>query len=168
MRVLGTLVVVALGVALAGGLQWAAAGGPGLPAALPPWAGPLLPLAAFLIFGAYLVAAYGGTPGPGRGVLGALAALAVAALPLAYAFGLAARAGLPGSGGWAGAWLAGPYARAGAALWLPVALASSFRRPRRRPIPPPPAPEPAPYPMPVAFSQPIGVGAGPGDGTPPA
>jgi hypothetical protein len=169
MRWLGTLILVALGVALVGALQWTAAGAPGLPAALPAFAQPALPLAAFLIFGVYLVSVFGGVPGPGRAALAALAALLVAGVPFVYALGLAATLHLPAGGGAVGTWLAGPYARAGAALWLPVAVVSAFRRPaRRRFAPPPPVAAPEPQPAPAEMGPAVAVGAAEGEQAPPA
>ena len=130
MRSIRVLVWTVIGVALVAGVQWSAAGAAGLDAVLPAWAVPLLPLGAFLLFGLFLLTAYGAAPGAGQGLFGALAALAVAGLPVAYAYGLAQRYGLPASGGSIGTLLAGPYARELAALWFPLALASAFRRSR--------------------------------------
>ncbi len=144
MRVLAVLWWLALGVALAGGLQWAEAGGPGLPAATPAWVAALLPAAGFLAFGAYLAAVFGAGPRPALGALGALAGLALAAVPLAYTFGLAQRYGLPSDGGAIGGWLAGPYARGAGAVWLPVAVAAAVR-PRGRRAGAPAGTEPQAY-----------------------
>jgi len=136
-----------VGVALAGGVQWAADGAPGVAARLPAWAPQILPLAAFVVFGAFVVGVYGAAPGALQGLVGALAALLLAGLPLAYAFGLAERYGLPGHAGMIGSLLSGPEARAAAALWLPAAFAAALRRPRAtaaRLRPPAPAPDFAP------------------------
>lgn len=130
MRSIRVLVWTAIGAALVAGVQWSAAGPAGLDGVLPAWAAPLLPLGAFLLFGLFLLAAYGAAPGAGQGLVGALAALVIAALPVAYTYGIAQRYGLPASGGSIGTLLAGPYARELAALWFPLALASAFRRSR--------------------------------------
>ncbi len=130
MRVTAVLAWTLVGVILAGCVQWVQDGAPVLAARLPGWALPLLPVAAFLIFGAFLVTAYGGSPGMGQGILGAVAALLVAGLPLTYAYGLAQRHGLPVNAGPIGALLAGSYARGAATLWLPTAIAAALRKPR--------------------------------------
>lgn len=135
MRLLRILAWTLIGVVLAGAIQWEAnwtrAGMPGLNATLPTWAAPLLPLAASLLFGLFLVLAYGSRPGAGLGLAGALAALVLAGMPLLYAYGWAQRYGLPAHS-FIGALLAGPLARSAAAAWLAVALVQALR-PARAP-----------------------------------
>ena len=134
MRWLNGLLLTALGWGLALTLQWAWSGGSGLPAAAPPWTRAALPLTLFLLFGLYLALVTGGRPARPLMLLQAALALAVAALPFAYAYGLAARYGLPADGGLVGGALAQPLARGVAAVWLAMALAGALRRrPRRAP-----------------------------------
>lgn len=144
-----------VGVALAAGVQWTSAGPAWLSARLPAWLPGLLPLVAFLLFGVFLAAVYGAAPGTGVGVLGALAALALAALPLAYRYGLAQRFGLPGDAGLPGALLTGAAARAAGALWFPAAVAAALRRAGRpRPARALPAEPPAAATAPLPFWSP--------------
>jgi hypothetical protein len=129
LRATYVLTLSLLGLALVGAVQWAANGAPGLPALPAPWP-QLLPTLAFFAFGLYLAAVYGGSPGPALALPGALCALVVAGLPLAYAYGWAQRYGLPADAGAFGALYAAPLARSAAALWLAVAAVGAFRRPR--------------------------------------
>ena len=144
MRFIRVVAWTLLGVALAAGAQWTATGAAGLAMHLPAWAPPLLAPLGFVVFGAFLVTAYGGAPGAAQGILGALAALLLAGLPLAYTYGLAQRYGLPGDAGTVGALLGGPFARAAAALWLPVAVVGACRRARLLPARVGLVPAPAP------------------------
>ncbi len=132
MRWLNGLLLTALGWGLALALQWAWSGESGLPAAAPPWTRASLPLTLFLLFGLYLALVTGGRPARSLMLLQAVVALAVAALPFAYASGLAARYGLPAAGGPVGSALAQPLARGVAAVWLAMAVASALRRRSRR------------------------------------
>ena len=182
MRLLRILAWTLAGVVLSGAIQWEAAwtkaGMPGLNAALPTWAPPLLPLAAPLLFGLFLTLAYGGRPGAGLGLTGALAALAVAGMPLLYAYGWAQRLDLPAHGFAAGALLAGPLARSAAAAWLAVALIQALR-PARTPAGAParteaqpmtPAAEPASFwsPAPQLYPPEAGAATAAGPGQAPA
>lgn len=144
MRAVGLIVMLLLGLALVAGLQWAAGGAPGLPAAVPAWLPGAAPLIVAAIFGLYLALGYGGTPRTALAVCGALVALAVAGLPFAYTFGLAQAHGLPASGGAIGTWLAGPEARNAAAVWFLVAVVGALRRPRAAAVRPVPAAPEAP------------------------
>jgi hypothetical protein len=126
-RWLGSLLVTTLGWAIALGLQWSWQGEPGAPPTVPAWAHPLLPLLLFLAFGLYIGLATGGTPPRGRMLLQAAIALGVAALPFAYAYGLAARYGLPAHGGPLGTAAAQPLPRGLAAAWFGAALAAALR-----------------------------------------
>lgn len=127
MVVLRTLFWTALGLALAALGQWAANGAHGLPRAAPPWAATVAPWALALCFGLFLAAVYGAAPGPAVGLIGALAGLLVAGLPLAYQHGMIARLGLPLQAGLPGRLLAGPSARVEAAVWAGACLIQAWR-----------------------------------------
>ena len=150
MRATQVIIWLAVGLGLVGAVQWAGNGAPGLPVAVPdPWL-QVLPFAALVVFGVYLALAFGGTPGPAMGILGALAGLLVVGVPILYTLGLAQSYGLPLDAGAFGALYSGPLARDAAALWIPVAAASAFRRHRpamvrtpSRSAPPRPAPTPS-------------------------
>ncbi len=152
MRLVRILAWTLAGVVLTGAIQWESnwtkAGMPGLNATIPTWAASLLPLAATLLFGVFLALAYGGRTGAGMGLVGALAALAMAGMPILYAYGWAQRYGLPAHGLVAGALLSGPLARSAAAAWLAVALVQTLR-PVRAPWSVPAKVEPPPTPQPV-------------------
>ncbi len=132
----------ALGLALIALAQWTADGAPRLPWTLPSWAVLALPYFALLIFGLFLAATFGGAPGAGLGLAGALAGLLVAGLPVLYALGLAQRYGLPANAGLFGQLLSGSWARAAGATWAGVCLVQTWRRPARRSVGLPQAEEP--------------------------
>lgn len=132
MRTLVALLWMVLGVGLAAAVQWAAQGAPALAAALPGWAPPLLLPLALLLFGVFLAAGYGDPVGAARGILGGIAALLLAGIPLAYAYGVAQRYGLPAQLPLGGL-LAGGYARAAATVWLPLAVRATVRGARSTP-----------------------------------
>lgn len=138
MRTLLALLWMVLGVALAATVQWAAQGAPALAARLPGWAPPLLLPLALLLFGVFLAAGYGAPVGAARGILGGIAALLLAGIPLAYAYGLAQRYGLPAHLPLGGL-LAGGTARAAATVWLPLAVRATVRGAQATPRRPAPA-----------------------------
>jgi len=159
MRAAGLLLKLALGVALLAGVQWASDGASGLPPALPAPLVATAPLILLGLFGLFLAAVYGSTPGAALGLCSALLALLVVAVPFAYAHGLAG--GQLPDGGAVGRLLAGPQARGAAALWLLLAAVQGLRRRRRSlaPVVLPASAEPAPFwpaGAPVASSDPAG------------
>jgi hypothetical protein len=137
--VLRTALWTAAGLALVALAQWAANGAHGLPAGLPTWVPAALPWAMLLVFGLFLAAGYGGAPGAGMGLAGAVTGIIVAGLPLAYAFGVAQHYGLPVGAGLPGRLLAGPVARAAGAVWAGTCLIQAWRaRPHSFRLAPPP------------------------------
>jgi hypothetical protein len=149
-RSLRLIIKLLIGLVLLGVAQWAASGPQSPAAQVPQRLQAAIPLAALLLFGLYLAAGFGGAPGIGGGLLSAAVALAVAAAPFAYSYGVAQRYGLPADAGTIGALLSGPVARGAAALWFAVALVQAFRPARGRLA----APRPQPAAAPVAAQAP--------------
>ena len=131
MRWLYGLALTALGWALAVGVPWARHPMTGLPFAVPLWVAPALPLVLALLFGLYLALLTSLRATRSLMAFQAAVALAVVALPFAYAYGLAARYGLPESGGPLGTLLAQPVVRGMAAIWLALATVAACQRPVR-------------------------------------
>lgn len=132
------ILLTAFGWALVLGAQWASVVAPATPPYLPRWGDAALPTLALLLVGLYLALVVAGRSPRWLMALQAALALVAAGLPLAYAYGLAPRYGLPASGGPVGTLLAGPLARGLGALWLVLAVVQAVRAPARglRTLPP--------------------------------